>query len=799
MIKLTQLETTGFRGARLPIKLDLTSSSKSVLIFGRNGTGKSTFTDAIEWFFRKRVEQLWKEDCFEESLRNLNLSDSENASVALKFSDSTLDGEQTIDGKLKLTRSNKDPGFNAYMTQSEGERLVLRHCDLQPFVVLRKGEKKKVIADIIGYDAVIEFRKALQSTLNKLGKDPEFGLARKTLEKTRGHSMAKFQRFVETEADLYAVANDLIVGLNLDVSISNETQYDQCLEKLEARLTTQDRGAKQVMLTQAIELCGRTTATVATAMEQLDGFAQQYQDVLRTKEKIIQLNIEEFLKAGKKILDEGWARQDVCPFCGSQMDFAHLKDELNKRIDEMKEVREEFEGTQRSKNVAVKAIQNAGRMAREFSTQATPAGASPQMLEKLAEYADSANAAENDIAVSFQTYSSLPDLQNFKIKSSQTLALLDGERVRFEQQAKQLEISTEEKALLEVFGKLKELRDLFRENIALSKSSASFQKQIASLSKLEEEFVEIQNTALQDALDLMSEDIKRFYLLMHPEEEVDDVKLRILGEEGVEFRYSFHGVETGPPLKYLSESHLNSLGVALFLSSVKLFNKRNGFFVLDDIVTSFDSEHRIRLVRLLEDEFRDYQILLLTHESFWFDTIKQELHDLGWLVKEVEWTYSDGVQWESSSGDLRQLINEKKARKLPIGNDLRRLLEKLLKEICRSLRVRMAYMLNEDNERRVVSELLGDLRRTLNEKHCPVKESLVLTRLTTTNFLTSSQSHDSPVDPSPGDLQVALNDIDELDSLFRCAHCNRLVSTKFQRAPDKKVYCKCGKTSLDWN
>ncbi len=106
--------------------------------------------------------------------------------------------------------------------------------------------------------------------------------------------------------------------------------------------------------------------------------------------------------------------------------------------------------------------------------------------------------------------------------------------------------------------------------------------------------------------------------------------------------------------------------------------------------------------------------------------------------------------------------------------------------------MRMVYMPNGDNERRMVGELLSELRGTLNEKDCPARESLVLSRLMSTNFLTSSQSHYGAVDPSPGDLEVSLNDIKELDALFRCAHCQRLVSTQFQRPSEKKVYCKFG-------
>jgi len=74
----------------------------------------------------------------------------------------------------------------------------------------------------------------------------------------------------------------------------------------------------------------------------------------------------------------------------------------------------------------------------------------------------------------------------------------------------------------------------------------------------------------------MSKDISRYYRAMHPREDVDDIKLTVL-EDGVELDYTFHGKRVYPPLKYLSESHLNSLGIAAFLASVRLFNKVNGF------------------------------------------------------------------------------------------------------------------------------------------------------------------------------------------------------------------------------
>ena len=53
----------------------------------------------------------------------------------------------------------------------------------------------------------------------------------------------------------------------------------------------------------------------------------------------------------------------------------------------------------------------------------------------------------------------------------------------------------------------------------------------------------------------------------------------------------------------LSESHLNSLAIALFLAMAETFNEQLGFLVLDDVINSFDVEHRGRLAELLADGF----------------------------------------------------------------------------------------------------------------------------------------------------------------------------------------------------
>src|SRR5207253_1281564 len=86
-------------------------------------------------------------------------------------------------------------------------------------------------------------------------------------------------------------------------------------------------------------------------------------------------------------------------------------------------------------------------------------------------------------------------------------------------------------------------------------TSTKFERQIRTLATIAQAFAIVHGSALQNVLNMLSKDISRFYLAMHPGEQVDDIRLTVL-EEGIEFEYSFHGKRVYPPLKYLSESHL---------------------------------------------------------------------------------------------------------------------------------------------------------------------------------------------------------------------------------------------------
>ena len=85
MAKLRLIRASGFRGARYDLPVDFTDKYRSVAIFGENAAGKSTITDAMEWFVRERVQHLWGEDCKQESLRHVHCNYNEESVVEIRF------------------------------------------------------------------------------------------------------------------------------------------------------------------------------------------------------------------------------------------------------------------------------------------------------------------------------------------------------------------------------------------------------------------------------------------------------------------------------------------------------------------------------------------------------------------------------------------------------------------------------------------------------------------------------------------------------------------------------------------
>ncbi len=236
-----------------------------------------------------------------------------------------------------------------------------------------------------------------------------------------------------------------------------------------------------------------------------------------------------------------------------------------------------------------------------------------------------------------------------------------------------------------------------------------------------------QKEDLAELLKRISRRVAQIYGALHPGENLaETVSIEPWTAKGVELAVEFYGSRQRPPHGVLSESHLNSLAIALFLAMAEEFNTQLGFLLLDDVINSFDVEHRGRLAELLADGFSDWQIIVLTHDQQFYEHLCRRAPS--WRRLELtSWSYESGprtTRYEPSG------ILAAARERLESGDvhgaaaKARRALEELLQEVCEALWAPLPFRRGQANDKREIGELFKGLRRTLKELSKPFLESV---------------------------------------------------------------------------
>jgi hypothetical protein len=89
------------------------------------------------------------------------------------------------------------------------------------------------------------------------------------------------------------------------------------------------------------------------------------------------------------------------------------------------------------------------------------------------------------------------------------------------------------------------------------------------------------------------------------------------------------------PTGYLSDSQVHTIALSLRLAAIKLFNASFPFIVLDDVVTSYDADHRKALAAMMAEDFAGFQFVLVTHDERFFKYLKDHMSQSAWQFKQI--------------------------------------------------------------------------------------------------------------------------------------------------------------------
>lgn len=799
--KIKSISIEGFRGIRNQIVIPL--SEKSGLFYGDNGTGKSSIADAIEWFYKDDVEHLSSKEIDKSALRNFSLSETESASVLLTFSTSNLTTGKTLSlkrEKIATEFSNQSSEFQQYLSISSKENILLRYRNLAEFINGTKGEKLKYLSEIIGYGEVNKVKDTLRKTFNGLKSEIKGKGFENQIANQQKVLLEQLGAVIYDEQQLFKQLNEIIKPLDAQVEINSFKDIDALIEKI--KKPTDNKVINELAF---LQRCKDTLNVLRSEVELVHSdyvkFYVEFKRLFDDVENIKQILLLELLNAGKSIITKNIFTKDNCPLCLQPKSQADLLASLETRISEISTSSEKLKTYEKARESIKQTVEQRIKRLELLSTE-------PLMnsVEYTSIKAD-ISAMKTKLGL-YQTEIALKILAGKMVRPIDDLKFEEDDFTYpkvVEERNGLLKNQLPKDSNADIRVKIEFAKSAFLSIQKLLSEREVLQKQKDSIEVVYDEFVRKQKEGIESFLNAFSSEINDYYQFMNPGEAFEDLEIVPMQEEdelkGITVQFKFNGTKVSPPQKYFSESHLNCYGIAFFLASVKAFNVYNKFIVLDDVISSFDSNHRKRFADLLLERFADYQIILLTHESEWFSYVKELAKRKSWHIHEIKWSEKEGTHLEPGMNDLKELIiyqiaNNQEAQ---LGNSIRRYLEQILKNICFQLEAKTSFRFNDQNEKRMSDELLNELKSVIGKKSADLKAQMaIIDRVANSNVLGNLLSHDNLFSPKMGDLKAFWSDIESLEHLLFCSNCQTPVSVKYFDNVKNKVRCKCGTLIYDW-
>jgi len=224
---------------------------------------------------------------------------------------------------------------------------------------------------------------------------------------------------------------------------------------------------------------------------------------------------------------------------------------------------------------------------------------------------------------------------------------------------------------------------------------------------------------IETELDLISEEVDRLYSSLHPGEQIGNIKLFLKpnAQSSLVLGGSFHTETQVAPQSLYSESHLDTLGVCIFMALAKKYGDENTILVLDDVMMSVDENHLDRFIELLHSESVNFgHILVTTHYRPWRDRYRNNRAPGGRVhfLELRNWTIENGIKVYNGKlilEELKQLVtNQDDFHRENIASTAGRMLENILDYLTLKFQCKLARKPKNDY---TLSELINGFPTTL--------------------------------------------------------------------------------------
>jgi recombinational DNA repair ATPase RecF len=773
-LRIDRIRIEHFRGVART--LDLSLGGRSAVITGPNGTGKSSITDGIEWVTRGSIEHLQRENVKERAYRHRAAANDRVALVSVTFIGPSCTITRRIPASLAADVQATGAGSDVAGCLRT-ELILMRHATVQRMADMTKGDRRAWVASLLGLQDLEELRAGLVAATNDARE--QVGKAVQDARRARqARNQAAGAKRDARDPDFW----DAVSGLVSEAGLGGSVRSTRGLVKLLGP-TGPVAGARRASrpttaLSELLALRSRPPAEQAWAelvrMRNDLGSQPELRDAVK--------RVAVLEGAIAYLRDSPSWRPEVCPVCETAFDDSLLP-HLEGHRDEAGQAKTIAEELRKAKRAAERELTEAEGWCQRLDhvkvDKATDTAIGTVAERNFAELELRRRSLEDERVAAPEgaviTTADLGVLDELVRRLSQTAAAA--------QTGRTAQVVRALATLQLVLARQIELETAERKVQRAGEVGTSIQS-LCELAQAEETRV------IGEVLAEISEVVADYYHRLHPHERYGAVGL-VADGSGFEFQIEYEDQTVRPPRLLLSESHLNSLGIALFLATMRRYNQVTRFVVLDDIVNSFDSRHRSQLAELLVSEFDDRQVILLTHDEVLAGVIRRMAP--AWIGLSIRhWTYEDGPDLGEAARDYRDAVSAAiRASDLEGTKRYGRLfLESELKEVCRSLQVPVPYIEGEVNELRSVGELTRCLRRHVKkyQNYDKVAFQTFEACVFVANLAAHLQSETKAAAVGIGDIDFAVGAWDRLRAMFDCERC---ASPVWTTVTDDEMRCRC--------
>jgi ABC-type lipoprotein export system ATPase subunit len=795
------LQLDGFRAYLRPKTFDF-SQKRCLAIFAPNGSGKSSVIDALEFMFSKdgTLDRL--------GIRTINNQAgvialahnlAEEANIAPRVSIRCVKGKDVLQGARDAGSGKRlMPAVAATIDACFTVSPIVRGHALRTFVEAHTPEQRYAdVATWLQLGPLVEVQKnlrALRSQVKAAAEDPtDLQQVNTQLAKVTGNGVADWD-----VARVLRYANGVIIApLDKALILVTLEVSDLAYIAVAARAKAEEQqvglaGLRQIR-SMAASLWG-LTENEKTGETVISGAIPAFEAAAGALSKAARAEAEErgkaadaafqaIWKAAEPLFAEGGPIPEVCPICATPLAETKAGSHSGVRAHVASHLEElaDYAAAKKALDDGTRAANHAhGRLLATL----------PALTSLLGDgyAAPRASLTSYRTAVDAWPEGTVPNSGPLVAEIQTLLADLDA-------QIAEIDARQGDHTYARAKAKIDRLLELQAERLLAVWTQAEIVALSQALTAVASVISAEIRKKVQALLDTLQAPMNQIYRQIQGEQAVP-IRLELPTEDDtnqqrlnlvIDFAKNRAGVQPGG---YLSDSQIHSVALALRMAAIKQFNTAAPIMALDDIVTSYDADHRRTIAGLIASMFSDCQVIITTHDERFFNYMKDQFEAKDWhFTRIIGLDPAFGPRFADHKVS-DEMIEARWASGETAANEMRQAEEEWLLRICRdfgaSVRIRPLEKAYSYERSELASALAGVLKDAKLEPR--------LVRGVNNRFVTSLQlgvienfgSHfqDNPYGfGSIGDERARWDEFKEFRNHFACSKCQ---GQRFKRPLDLK-------------